>query len=817
MPVVRQRRHNYQKHWLALAHGSFSARSMSVPCQYWLPVLWFSSTYLVLANISASCVPVTTHSLSLLYVALSRVTSIDELYIVPKDNDNRFYHGRKNDTSIISLQDEFRRLSLNTLSKIGRTILDFMNDRKKLSMVTFNCQSLRKHVSDLSDPAIDSSNILFLSETWSNDDENIDIPNFDCIAKFKRKNVRSAGVAIYQKSNNTSNIVTSNMDILLRHIREVDIGQSSIGDICAAHCVLDDGTNIIMVVVYISPNNTVNNIIKFIYRRLMIYGRVGSEELGENYHTLPLILAGDFNINFASEDEQLLINFLRVTLELQMNNDHMDIMEYTNIDGYLLIRASIVFVFFYTKYVRYKINSFFIMSSKIKNCKAHSQAREIIWNVFKYFKDKNEYMANCRLYTMTGEATGYSTMSVRRIVYEGKKNMDLTGNSTLATFITPDKKRNNVTKIKALVDDFDRCALKRTITNVYTVEKIVPTVKLIFEKQKNFMNLGSTRTLNRIISEMGFKFRKTETNRKFLIEKHNIRLKRIEYLKKILEFRRQGRKIVYTDESYVLSSHVVNKSWSSVDDDNTVKQSLCKGKRLIIVHAGGEEGFVPNALLTWEAQSSSGDYHDNMNKDNYYKWVTEKLLPNLSKNSVVVLDNATYHCHQSNRAPNSNSLKKDMINWLTENNISFNSTMFKPQLYDIIRKHKQVFIKYSLDGILSKEGHDIIRLPPYHPDLNPIEMIWSQVKQYIAKQNHNGSIKKIAELCKQKMESMGNSEWRAVCANVKKLETEMWKNESYMDIEMDKLIVTYGEDTTDDSDTSTEDEDDDLGVAPLQP
>ncbi|XP_049305975.1 calcium-dependent protein kinase 5 isoform X5 [Bactrocera dorsalis] len=83
----------------------------------------------------------------------------------------------------------------------------------------------------------------------------------------------------------------------------------------------DDGTNIIMVVVYMSPNNTVNNIIKFIYRRLMIYGRVGSEELGENYHTLPLILARDFNINFASEDGQLLRNFLRDKLELQMNND----------------------------------------------------------------------------------------------------------------------------------------------------------------------------------------------------------------------------------------------------------------------------------------------------------------------------------------------------------------------------------------------------------------------------------------------------------------------------------------------------------------
>ncbi|GFU96092.1 uncharacterized protein TNCV_4686841 [Trichonephila clavipes] len=51
----------------------------------------------------------------------------------------------------------------------------------------------------------------------------------------------------------------------------------------------------------------------------MIYDRVGFEELGENYYTLPLILAGDFNVNFASKDGQLLANFLQDKLELQMN------------------------------------------------------------------------------------------------------------------------------------------------------------------------------------------------------------------------------------------------------------------------------------------------------------------------------------------------------------------------------------------------------------------------------------------------------------------------------------------------------------------
>jgi hypothetical protein len=45
---------------------------------------------------------------------------------------------------------------------------------------------------------------------------------------------------------------------------------------------------------------------------------------------------------------------------------------------------------------------------------------------------------------------------------------------------------------------------KATIIDMYTVNKIVSIVKLIFKKQHFFMNLGSTRTINRIIFENGF-------------------------------------------------------------------------------------------------------------------------------------------------------------------------------------------------------------------------------------------------------------------------------------------------------------------------
>ncbi|GFQ77078.1 hypothetical protein TNCT_464781 [Trichonephila clavata] len=69
---------------------------------------------------------------------------------MPKDNDDRFYHGRKNDRSFISVQDEFHCI-----------VEHVVNNRKNVVHGYFQLQCLKKHVTDLSDPAIDSSNILF--------------------------------------------------------------------------------------------------------------------------------------------------------------------------------------------------------------------------------------------------------------------------------------------------------------------------------------------------------------------------------------------------------------------------------------------------------------------------------------------------------------------------------------------------------------------------------------------------------------------------------------------------------------------------------
>lgn len=55
-----------------------------------------------------------------------------------------------------------------------------------------------------------------------------------------------------------------------------------------------------------------------------------------------------------------------------------------------------------------------------------------------------------------------------------------------------------------------------------------------------------------------------------------------------------------------------------------------------------------------------------MKSENYEKWLKERLVPNLPPNSVLVLDNASYHNVQNDRAPNSNAKKIEMQRWLTE-------------------------------------------------------------------------------------------------------------------------------------------------------
>lgn len=430
----------------------------------------------------------------------------------------------------------------------------------------------------------------------------------------------------------------------------------------------------------------------------------------------------------------------------------------------------------------------------------------IIFNIYLYFISENSKFKNSnnseyfgKVQQRISDATGISKPTIRKFLnqeeeYRKNKNTN-TNNIKLGR---PRK------KFYLDLDDFDYAVIRRMVYNFHLIYKQVPTIRALKSKLIETMNFkGCDFTLRKILRQMGFLFKKITNNRKMLMEKDDVRLKRVKYLDLIRKYRSEGRDIVYTDETYVHTSHLTGKCWID-STDKGVKQLISKGQRLIIVHAGSAKGFVPGALLMYKSTDKTGDYHDAMNNADYGKWLQNQLIPNLSPNSVLVVDNAAYHNKYVERPPNSNTAKPLMINWLQKYNIPHDSSLTKIQLYEIICRHKEDFVEYSIDKILHQHGHDVLRLPPYHPDFNPIENIWSQIKGHVSKRNIDMNMGTVKKLIEEKINMIGPDEWKKVCDHAIKCENEYRSQEHSMDDHIDRIVINVNE-STDESDEDMSD------------
>ena len=76
-------------------------------------------------------------------------------------------------------------------------------------------------------------------------------------------------------------------------------------------------------------------------------------------------------------------------------------------------------------------------------------------------------------------------------------------------------------------------------------------------------------------------------------------------------------------------------------------------------------------------------YEETMTSEFFERWFEEFLIPQLKEKSVIILDNARFH-----------------------------------------RMNK-------LEKIAEKYCHKILPLPPYSPELNPIEKCWANLKNFV--------------------------------------------------------------------------------------
>ena len=186
-----------------------------------------------------------------------------------------------------------------------------------------------------------------------------------------------------------------------------------------------------------------------------------------------------------------------------------------------------------------------------------------------------------------------------------------------------------------------------------------------------------------------------------------------------------------------------------------MKVPIGKGSRLILLHAGGFHGFVPGAMLLFKSKSTR-DYHEET------RWFKEALLPNLKPNSVIVMDNAPYHSVQLHKPPTAKDRKHVIFQWLLENRVpGVSAEMNKAELVELVKLYKPRFCTYEIDTIAAANGHTVIRLPPYHCHFNSIELIWAQVKGYVAANNKTFCIADVERLVEHGIEQVTVEKWQS--------------------------------------------------------
>ncbi len=310
------------------------------------------------------------------------------------------------------------------------------------------------------------------------------------------------------------------------------------------------------------------------------------------------------------------------------------------------------------------------------------------------------------------------------------------------------------------------------------------TLELLYQhlKELETENEFSVRTLGRALDRWGFTFGKgTRTQR--LKEKDHVVVARQRYLRRKRSNRKDEGTIrpeVYLDESYVNKNHSNDFVWYFDDDGPWIQKPTGKGERLIIINAITKDGWVPGAKLTFKSTKKTGDYHGQMNQELFTKWFKDKLLPNIPKSSLIIMDNASYHnILSAHSVPTAKCNRERIRFWLEQNNIPLSEDCLKIEMIEVLNKFAPS-PTYILDEIAAEHGHEVLRTPPYHPELQPIETCWAVVKNHIAR-NCDFTMANLVAQLEDGFSAVTADTCSGLITKIREVEDKFWKEEVMLD------------------------------------
>ena len=403
-----------------------------------------------------------------------------------------------------------------------------------------------------------------------------------------------------------------------------------------------------------------------------------------------------------------------------------------------------------------------------------SEFKNHIVSVKAYF-DRSRIKPRVASALRTAEALGVGVATVKRVMADFNRDPSLLDN--------PCKMRGRPVHA---VDSSHQGSIRTYIRSANKEGKYI-TLSTIKDYLNDISNTDSFHiaTLARTLNRWGFEFGKG-TRSQHLKEKDHVVVARRKYLRKKRANWAESSGIetirpeVYLDESYVNKNHSNDFIWYFGEDGPWVQKPTGNGERLIILNAITQSGWVPDAKLIFKSTRKTGDYHGQMNFELFKKWFTEMLIPNIPENSIIIMDNASYHNTLADHSPpTAQSSKEKICKWLDENDVTYPDHCLKVELVELLTKQSPEPI-YAIDEIAKSYGHEVIRTPPYHPELQPIEICWGVVKNHIAR-NCNFTMKNLIEQLGNGFDKVTSETCKKIIAKIRMHEDRFWSEDLQID------------------------------------
>lgn len=117
---------------------------------------------------------------------------------------------------------------------------------------------------------------------------------------------------------------------------------------------------------------------------------------------------------------------------------------------------------------------------------------------------------------------------------------------------------------------------------------------------------------------------------------------------------------------------------------------------------------------------------------------------------------------------------------------------------------------YVIDELARNAGHEVLRLPPYHCQFNPIELIWAQVKGDVKRNNSNNNqtVKRVEDITRKAINKITAGDWRKCIRHTRRVEEEYRRKDiAYVHLTESFVINIDSNESSETSDSSESDTD----------